>query len=255
MPTISISSHCGGVGRTTTVANISPVFASLGYKVLAIDFSSQPNLKNHVGTLVNFRSDKTIDNVLRKELNIEKAIVSTRFGFDFLGCSWYLNSNKYINYHNEASNILKEALESIKEYYDYIFIDLPARPTFIDDCGLAASDFVLIPINSSCTSKIGLESAVNSVYTLNKKFSSNITILGSFVSKKPLTKLDKELLRNSVEYAIDKKIEVLEPYINKSVIFEEEGLYGVPTTVLNKNHKVAKEYMDLALNINRRLKT
>lgn len=255
MTTISISSHCGGVGRTTTVANISPVFASLGYKVLAVDFSSQPNLINHIGILENCSSHKTIDIVLKKQLNIEEAIVNTRFGFDFIGCSWLLGSDKFINYQNEDRSILKDALESIKEYYDYILIDLPARPSFIDDCGLAASDFILIPINSSNTSKIGLESTLSSLNTLNKKFSSNITILGSFVSKKPLTKLDKELLKNSVDYAIDKKIEVLEPYISKSVIFEEEGLYGVPTTVLHQKHKVAKEYLDLALNINTRLKT
>lgn len=254
MPTISISSHCGGVGRTTTVANISPVFASLGYKVLALDFSSQPNLKNHIGIFDNC-SDKIIDKVLKKELDIEEAIVNTMFGFDFLGCSWFLGSDNIMNYQNKDRNILKEALESIKEYYDYIFIDLPARTSFIDDCGLVASDFVLIPISSSITSKIGLESVVYSVNTLNKKFTSNIKILGSFVCKNSLTKIDKKLIKNFVDCGIDKQIEVIEPCISKSVIFQEEGLYSVPTTILHRKHKVSKEYMDLALNINTRLKT
>lgn len=255
MPIISIASHCGGVGRTTTVANISPAFAELGYRVLAIDFSSQPNLINHIGVLENYSRGKTIDKVLRKQLNIKTAIVKTRFGFDFLGCSWFLGFDNIIN-QNEDRNILKEALESIKEYYDYIFIDLPSRPSFIDDCGLVASDFILIPISSSDTSKIGLESILYSINTIKQKFRSNISILGCFVSQKnSLTRIDKRLIKDSIDCAIENQIEVIEPYISKSVIFLEEGLYGVPATVLHRKHKVINAYMDLARNIVTRLNT
>jgi hypothetical protein len=70
-----------------------------------------------------------------------------------------------------------------------------------------------------------------------------------------MTNIDKKLVKNCVDWAINNNIKIFEPQISKSTIFEEEGIYSVPTTVLHRKHKVAREYMDLARNIDLYLKT
>ena len=119
MPAVSkvmgIISIKGGVGKTTTVVNLASCLANTyNKKVLVVDANfSSPNISLHLGSVDH---KNTLHDVLKNKVNITKAVHDHEFGFHFIPCS--LKTDEKVNYMG-----LKNKIESIKKYYDYILID------------------------------------------------------------------------------------------------------------------------------------
>jgi len=112
--TFGIVSVKGGVGKTTTVANLGAVLAKdFKQKVLVVDSNfSAPNLGIHFGIIT---PEKTLNDVLNDKCKIDAAIVNHPAGFDILP------SNLLATPVNPTK--LKSKLSSLKDKYDIILID------------------------------------------------------------------------------------------------------------------------------------
>jgi septum site-determining protein MinD len=115
---IGIVSLKGGVGKTTTVANLGASFASqFGKKVLIVDANfSVPNLALHFG-LVD--TPTTLHDVLHDKIDITKAIYKHEAGFHLVPSS---HKSKYDKKKTPYLK-LKQKINYLKSYYDYIIID------------------------------------------------------------------------------------------------------------------------------------
>lgn len=239
MNVISIGSHSGGVGRTTAVAYISSSFAKKGYKVLAIDFTSQPNLQSRFGISFDYLSKNNIDLVLCQKLKIEDVVYKTNFGFDFIGCTWGLS--RLLDKFNQSHVItaLRDVVHPIMKNYDYIFIDLPSRPSNVDFCGLYASDTVFIPLRyGHLTTSIGMESVIKSIKILENDYGIELKNLGAFILNYSKDSFDNRMIKESIEWAIDNNVKIIYPKI-KSVNYSEDS-----------RSELFKGYLRLAQNIN-----
>lgn len=242
MTVISIGSHSGGVGRTEAVAHISLSFAKNGYKVLAIDFTSQPNLQTRIGMTHVDLCKNNIDEVVCQKLKIEDVVYKTDYGLDFIGCTW--NLSRLLEKFNQSQVVtaLRDVVNPIKENYDYIFIDIPARPSNLDFCGLSASDTLLIPLRfGHLTSLIGMKSILESVYLLKNDYGIGIKNIGAFILNYSRNRFDSSLLEKSVKWTCDNNIQIIYPKIK--AYYQDE------------RDKLKTEYLQLGKNIDAFLKS
>ncbi len=146
---VSIASHKGGTGKTTTSISLSAGLARKGKKVLLIDVDSQANsskvLLPHYAQL---KKEQTVYMTIleRKPLVIHQTSVPN---LDIVP-SHILLSNTDVELttakdHREAR--LKRELEQVKQFYEYVFIDCPPALSWLTLNAFTASDKVIVIVS------------------------------------------------------------------------------------------------------------
>ena len=144
---VSFSNQKGGVGKTTSCVNISAQIANKGKKVLMIDMDPQGNATSGLG-LQKSKIKNTIYDVIIGRCDISEAIIKTKFknlsvvpaNIELAGAEIELPELE------EGTNFTKLALDSVKDDYDYIFIDCPPSLGMLTVKALSVSDGVVIPM-------------------------------------------------------------------------------------------------------------
>lgn len=146
MRKIAILNQKGGVGKTTTVVNVSAGLALKGHRVLVIDLDPQAHLTIHLG------ADQTPDakgvyDVLTGSAAMAEAMHPIRDNLWLLGASIDL-----VGAESELINevgreiILKKAVDSVEDQFDFLLIDCPPSLGLLSLNALAAVNEVIIPI-------------------------------------------------------------------------------------------------------------
>lgn len=156
---ISFAIQKGGAAKTTTTGIVTHLLGR-EYKVLCCDLDSQGNLTEFLTQqdVYEFHGNTVLEAM--QERNAEPYIQHVTDNIDILTADDLLATFSrwlYTEYHGNRSLVLKEALESVKDQYDYILIDTP--PALGDHTinALAASDSVVILFEPSkfCYSAVG----------------------------------------------------------------------------------------------------
>ena len=144
---IAVFNQKGGVGKTTTNVNLSASMGKMGKKVLVLDLDPQGNTTSGYGVNKN-EVENTIYEVMLDNLDIKEAIINTEFdNIDVVASATELSGAEIeMTSMENREFILKKALESVREEYDYIFIDCPPSLGMLTINSLTAVDSVLIPI-------------------------------------------------------------------------------------------------------------
>lgn len=155
--TVCIYNNKGGVGKTTTTANLAAILSLLGKKVLTIDFDpNQQDLTDALGissvegTLYGCLIERAFDiHSSIKSYSIRDRKTAKEFGFDVipadLTLAYELDEVKLRQQLRLGS--LQQSLASVSFDYDYILIDAPPNWRFFSQSAVYAADVVLIPAN------------------------------------------------------------------------------------------------------------
>lgn len=159
---ISITNQKGGVGKTTTAINISAALAEANQKVLVIDFDPQANATSGFGVEID-DDDKTIMDVLQKKSSIQDSIIMDVLpNLDLLAGDVVLSSLEADSYNvPDREKMLKNALDIVKDAYDYIIIDCPPSVGMLTINALVASDTAIIPVQCEYFSLEGLSQVMD----------------------------------------------------------------------------------------------
>ncbi len=176
---ITIANQKGGVGKTSSVIQISSGLAKRGQKVLAIDGDPQGNLSLFFGA----DDKKDICQLLRSILASEPIKLAefihrhTRRNLDVLPAS---NKNMRMEFPDEdikrTYSAFARFIDSIRPKYDWIIIDSSPSNSPLERLLIRASDAVIIPLEFQLFSVAGLEAIIEEVENCTKESGREIKI-------------------------------------------------------------------------------
>jgi chromosome partitioning protein len=248
---ISIIQNKGGCGKTMSTISFAGVFAQQGKRVLIIDMDNQGNSLYSFGMNPD-KFETTIYDVLVQGTDPREAIVNVHENIDVLPANDDMGFfeidvlRQYRNNDDAEFYLLRQALQTIKDEYDLIFIDTPPMVGLNVGNVLNASDYVLIPMNPESFTMRSLTKVINRV----KEFrgtNPDLEILGVFGTMvKRGTVLHSDVLQKTREYALNNEVKMFDTTIPSSIRFANSVAYeGKPAVLTDKNNELIQSYFEL----------
>ena len=243
---IAIFNQKGGVGKTTTNINLGACLAMKNKRVLMLDIDPQGNSTSGVGIskrdldytvyelLIdnNFKTKNTIRGTSIKGLDIIPASV------DLAGAEIELVALE------GREQRLKNAIEQVRDDYDYIFIDCPPSLGLLTINSLTAVESVLVPIQCEFYALEGVSQLVNTIDLIKKNLNKNLEIEGVILSMfDGRTNLSAQVVQEVKKYFGSK---VYSTVIPRNIRLAEAPSYGMAITEYDPKSKGAEAYMDFA---------
>jgi len=262
---IAIANQKGGVGKTTTAMNLAAGLGVLEQKVLLVDSDPQANATSGVGYDPRNIKEGVYECLLGK-VKAKDIILKTKTPnlsllpahIDLIGAELEL-----VNLPNRE-NMMKNALEYVKEEYDFIIIDCAPSLGLITLNSLTASNTIIIPVQCEYFALEGLGKLLNTIKIVQQRLNENLVIegllltmydtrlrLSNMVRSKPsiLTMYDTRLrLSNQVveEVKLHFQDMVFKTIIHRNVRLGESPSYGETIIIHDATSKGAINYLNLA---------
>lgn len=243
--TVSILNQKGGVGKTTTAVNLTAAVGALGHKVLLADIDPQGNSTSGYG--INKRNiEKSSYEVLTGQACAAESIISTKFAnVDILPANMNLaGAELEIIDTPKRESLLRNALSTVWDNYDYIFLDCPPSLGLITLNALTASSTFLVPIQCEYYALEGLSQLMTTVRQIKRLYNPYIELEGVL-----LTMYDGRLnLTQQVVEEVKKFFpkKVFATVIPRNVRLSEAPSFGEPVMYYDKSSKGAEAYAALA---------
>lgn len=267
---VSIFNQKGGVGKTTSVVNLSVALVKEGKKVLVIDMDPQANTTTGLGVdkegdsvydlFYEILDDKEEEKEQDEELEDKKAKKEAEKKIDFSkyiketdsGVLLIKSESSLSGLEVELVNldpvsrteVLKEIVGKLEEEYDFVLIDCPPSLGLLSINALVASDSIIIPIQTEYYALEGVSELMNTYKLVKDSLNKDLEIEGVL-----LTMFDK---RTNLSYEVVEEVKsyfknkVFKTMIPRNVRLAEAPSYGKSVLEYEERSKGATAYKMLA---------
>lgn len=239
---ITLTNQKGGVGKTTSTIALITGLSLKKYKVLGIDLDAQGNLGFSMG--LNIENATTIHDVLIGKDEIQDAIYQTKYG-DVIPSNILLSGAELQFTGNGREYLLKNAIDKIAKFYDYIVIDTPPALNILTFNAYVASDYLVVPMSPEILSLLGVSQLGETVQTVQNAYNTKLVFMGilltRFIKRNNLAKEVEDLARQIAESL---NSSVFDTKIRPGVAVAEAPAHGESVLVYSPHSKPAQDYFD-----------
>lgn len=247
---ICFANNKGGSGKSTTCSNVGYFMAEAGKKILLIDGDMQLNLSlaffDEERVLEIAGGEKNLYQAIRKQADLTDYTFRTDYeNLDIIPSSTLMRAIEFELFSKwQREYILKKSLEKLKNsgLYDYILIDSPPTLGGWVMNILAASDYLVIPVEASPWGLFGLSNMFEFLSDV-KEVAPDLTVAGIAV-----TKVDgrKNYFKQTMETLKQLPARVFETFIHLDSNIEWAQDNSKPVGKYRRSSRSSKEYLALA---------
>ena len=242
---VAIANQKGGVGKTTTCINLAASMAATKRKVLVIDLDPQGNATMASG-VDKYQVDATAYELLVEDVPFSEVVCTNTSGnYDLIAANGDVTAAEIKLMEVFAREVrLKHALASVRDNYDFIFIDCPPSLNLLTINAMAAADSVLVPMQCEYFALEGLTALMDTISKLAAVVNENLKIEGLLRTMyDPRNRLSNEVSDQLKKHFGNK---VYRTVIPRNVRLAEAPSHGKPAMYYDKYSAGAKAYLALA---------
>ena len=249
MKTVVFINEKGGVGKTSLCFNTAWEI-SKHKKVLLIDFDGQRANLSYFCNIKKSEEMKTIYEVLMENVDIRESIQNIKDNLDIIP------ANDIVSSLGKEASIpsFLQALRSIREKYDYCFMDVSPSPNRGQALALSASDYVIIPMLPEVTALEANMGVMDTIMFIKEKLNPNIKVLGFLFNKnESRTNLSKDVQDIAEKMAKKLDTTIFETKIKDTVLLKENVGAHKGITGYDLKSNAAFEYVCLCNEIEHKI--
>lgn len=243
---ISIINQKGGVGKTTTTLCLAEGLTRRGYKTLLVDLDQQQNASKQYGVIVE-NHVTVYDLLTTSDVDAREGIQKREFSDIIAGDSLIVGVEAEMASLTCRETMLSDALEPLKDDYDFILIDCSPSLGIVATNALVASDKVIVPINCDGYSTDGFEKLYSLIERIqsNRRLNPQLEISGFLITAYEQShRLSKAYDRDLPEFANSYDTKVYSTKIRRCCKTKEAQQKGVSLIEYAPDCTTVQDYMD-----------
>ena len=242
---VSLANQKGGVGKTTTSINLGASLAACETRVLLVDLDPQANATSGLGFSKTGEAG-SIYSVLVDGADISQVVQNTELsGLDLIASAVDLvGVESDLSEHDAPQFRLKEAIEPLRDHYDYILIDSPPSLSLLTVNGLVAADSVLVPIQCEYFALEGVSQLLETIRRIQSGLNPALEIEGILLTMQDdRMNLSRQVTDEIRGYFGD---QVYQTVIPRNVRLGEAPSFGKPVLLYDIRSRGSEAYLQLA---------